>query len=1618
MKTTRLLAVLAALAAAATAALLLLPLRGQGVGECCNAATSLAATINAPVNGDEKFFELPNGPSNIMFLLDNSGSMGGLPQCGDSNFGSGGTVCAWPAAADLPKPGSGVVGSCTLTNTVAMQWMFLKDKAGVLLKSTDAPAQFDPGKGATANIDGLVDNPTWGSACTGNNCLFQKGKIYKADGWSETSATAYAACDSSGVTSGLAASLTGTELAKCTACLANQGFFFLQDKDGKRAALFDGWWLNLNPPKFMTARKVIKNTVWMDSTDPLISKNLDAARFGLAVLNSGGSPITGATLVVPLGPDKPHAFDATGTNGAANRAATAAVRQKIIDAMNKRDKTGAAVAAAPKLIDGSTPLAAGLLALGNYFSGAMASGPLVETAAGTMGASWAGTGSPQCTICWSCQTSAILLVTDGAPNTESPMPATYNGSPATWTSYDEATYVANCGTKAAGYPRCKSTSGGTVTLTPRVASWLNGVDKRLALTTPILNQVVQVSTIGYGILTAFGATSTTWNILTATANMGGGKAYDATTPAELATQIAAAVNDVIGRANSFSAPAASSLSTIHTAASEVFITRFTPNDTAYWQGHVYQWLLFDEFLNGCDSTKTPTGQAQINCRGKSVYPNYNGSVGANGLSTCSDVFMVDSSCDEVVENVKTGAFEKKGSGGTTATPIWDAGEVLSCANTDCLAKTGAARDGYKTAVTGQSNSRTIWTWLNGAKVSVEPSAVATLQPFMNMTKDWCYANLPRTKLCGGTSGVACPASVAAVTAAQLTTCTTAVINFVRGYDVFDADLDNCAGPGVPNSGCPTVGGVKQDGEQREPANWSLSTANQFWKLSDVFHSSPVLLKPPVSEPVCDTGYDNQCKSTLRSPKEFDGKATQTIPDTYVVKDCTAAAKDMTVDAYGKYWYDNRKRQRILIVGANDGMLHAFDAGTVATGAVPNAQTCEYTYGPGNGAELWAFVPPDLLPRLKDMLTGHQYMVDGSAMVQDIWVDGLVGAADGKKQSGEFRSIAIVTERSGGTQLHALDVTTPSNPTLRWSFPPPCSDDQRYMAQSWSDFAPKAPPIGPVKIKTGVGAAKPDADRGFEEKWIVMLNGGYDPAMSQGAAVWMVDAWTGRVYWRYTNDTFKSQLGFGVGTSMFPVPGGVQLADVGDTDKSVFDNDGFFDLAAWGDMGGNLFVARFSDPGELDPTSGLVTNWFAARAFEEQRRADNLQYAAGRSEFFYMPDLTYDPASRAVHAYLGSGNRERMMQQGQACGPDNLMSCCKSGCSAVSSTTTDNYGSCSQVSGFSCTNGQLNNDLTSSTCGASATCASAGTFTSSVALNITCPAPTSGNVSLARTSTASCDAAGTCANVAGMGADDVVGKYTAACTKGRFYGIRAYGGATEKKFKTQAEAKTFDRARYTDVTYPSAECAGTGSKCGLIDTTKARAVVGSTLPDCTAAGGAQCYAKRGDPGWFYQYGDVCPTQSCPDFGTCSSEKTGSGSLVTFSCVLWNGFQPIGVQQAGIDPCSVDLGSPLTYGYASDYLSGVPRDGCGYTVPGATTLYRGQQRSSVSPPSAPLARITAGARGGVQYSGLQLDPGSAPQNTAAGTRSDFAESVYWLEVPRELHSCRHDAAGGNTICPGAR
>jgi type IV pilus assembly protein PilY1 len=89
------------------------------------------------------------------------------------------------------------------------------------------------------------------------------------------------------------------------------------------------------------------------------------------------------------------------------------------------------------------------------------------------------------------------------------------------------------------------------------------------------------------------------------------------------------------------------------------------------------------------------------------------------------------------------------------------------------------------------------------------------------------------------------------------------------------------------------------------------------------------------------------------------------------------------------------RTPMIYVGANDGMLHAFDANT--------------------GEEKFAYVPKvvyNRLPALSDPNYAHQYTVDGTPTV----VDAFFGNA--------WHTVLVAGLRGGGQGIYALDVTDP------------------------------------------------------------------------------------------------------------------------------------------------------------------------------------------------------------------------------------------------------------------------------------------------------------------------------------------------------------------------------------------------------------------------------------------------------------------------------------------------------------------------------------------------------------------------------------------------------------------
>ena len=93
------------------------------------------------------------------------------------------------------------------------------------------------------------------------------------------------------------------------------------------------------------------------------------------------------------------------------------------------------------------------------------------------------------------------------------------------------------------------------------------------------------------------------------------------------------------------------------------------------------------------------------------------------------------------------------------------------------------------------------------------------------------------------------------------------------------------------------------------------------------------------------------------------------------------------------------RSKIIYVGANDGMIHAFDAAT--------------------GVEKFAYVPEAVFSKLADLTDpnyGHKYFVDGSPKAGDAYV----GYA--------WKTVLVGTLGGGGKAVFALDVTAPDSMT--------------------------------------------------------------------------------------------------------------------------------------------------------------------------------------------------------------------------------------------------------------------------------------------------------------------------------------------------------------------------------------------------------------------------------------------------------------------------------------------------------------------------------------------------------------------------------------------------------------
>lgn len=159
----------------------------------------------------------------------------------------------------------------------------------------------------------------------------------------------------------------------------------------------------------------------------------------------------------------------------------------------------------------------------------------------------------------------------------------------------------------------------------------------------------------------------------------------------------------------------------------------------------------------------------------------------------------------------------------------------------------------------------------------------------------------------------------------------------------------------------------------------------------------------------------------------------------------------------KEYFDTQKKNRreVIYVGANDGMLHGFNAKNPVSGTTKTL-----------GQEVFAYVPSQVYPNLPKLTARdygkptnrHRYFVDGPATISDAYV------------KGSWKNILVGTLGAGGKGIFVLDVTNP---------------DAMTAGKVLFELTPaKYPELGNI---TGKAIVAPAADG----RWKIFLGNGYN-----------------------------------------------------------------------------------------------------------------------------------------------------------------------------------------------------------------------------------------------------------------------------------------------------------------------------------------------------------------------------------------------------------------------------------------------------------------------------------------------------------------------------------------------
>ncbi len=631
--------------------------------------------------------------------------------------------------------------------------------------------------------------------------------------------------------------------------------------------------------------------------------------------------------------------------------------------------------------------------------------------------------------------------------------------------------------------------------------------------------------------------------------------------------------------------------------------------------------------------------------------NNNSGVYANG-NDCAVVTGIYPNTDEVLlSNSLSSAFTSAGSGTVTVsgtvyltfnyeqlisslTTIFDQIEAQSASFTSPVVHQVSGLNGNVYYADFKALSQPLWGEgniflfkLNAQGQLTGPNGPAVTANGQIITSDSYWDN---GNGAGGALQTESPSSRYIITSAfNSTTGSNATVNFSASNT---ANLESLLGLTSKNyaSVCPSASS-DESACANDIINFVLNpdSATDNWKLGAIFHADPVLVGPP--------------------PYPYSSPSYQAFKTQYAT------------------------RQQVLVAGANDGMLHGFDAGTWDT------STSSYT--DGTGAELFGYIPPNFLDTPGANLTACVpsntsitlpeiscwyessiskpsifEFVDSTPALNDVFFGNVFNGTTNSLDASTYpistgtpvsswHTVLVGGERNGGTSYYAAGLTNPAKvgsayPDPLWSFSDAAASTAP-MGNTWSKplityVCLPNPNYSATAGGTGVCGNNPTPPSPllapqFVKTYAGFMGGGYSSNNLAGQAVYSlyvepnpvnIGTTTAPNYvdeqelWKFDSSN-DSNMKYSIPSSISPVLSGN------------------FRLQAFyaGDLGGQLWAFNIPDGIAPEGNAGK-SNWTGCRVFDSDAST------AAPLNIFFPPAISYD-ASGNLWLYFGTGDRENL-----------------------------------------------------------------------------------------------------------------------------------------------------------------------------------------------------------------------------------------------------------------------------------------------------------------------------------------------------------------------------------------